>query len=427
MSPTDTTATVVETTTATQEVEQRKPLWESRLTKIFWVNSVAISKDGKRVVAGTFIHDYDQKIDKGFPNVQSRFGVYFYDDVPRVQTTARVDPKWSDEFNAWDGVFGVAISGDGKTVAGSGWLDRNGDTKLGLLRAYDADSSSTGALKLLLDYQDIKQRVSWVSLSDDGNVLAAVADDVYVFLREGDTFRAEPSKFGIGEVAKQYVTSIAVHPTGAWLVACDHSGHVYAARLNNGVIENVVTWKAPEEYPFLSVAIASDAGKFVVGGGNLVFLFDFKEFMAQGASYKPMDFDTAKDESGVPEDMPGKLAENVRWVATSADGTLITAVANRTNLDGKLFARNGDLTPRWHEAIANSPNSTSVDSAGLFVAMADGWPTSRPAKFHLFNASNGKKRWESDTLSMNWPIVINTNGDSIVAGSDDGTVYYFTP
>ena len=106
-------------------MEQRKPLWESRLTKIFWVNSVAISKDGKRVVAGTFIHDYDQKIDKGFPNVQSRFGVYFYDDVPRVQTTARVDPKWSDEFNAWDGVFGVAISGNGKIVAGSGWLDRN--------------------------------------------------------------------------------------------------------------------------------------------------------------------------------------------------------------------------------------------------------------------------------------------------------------
>jgi hypothetical protein len=28
---------------------------------------------------------------------------------------------------------------------------------------------------------------------------------------------------------------------------------------------------------------------------------------------------------------------------------------------------------------------------------------------------------------MNWPIVINTEGDSIVAGSDDGTVYYFTP
>jgi WD40 repeat protein len=427
MSPTDTTATAVETTTtATPGVEQRKPLWESRLTKIFWVNSVAISKDGKRVVAGTFIHDYDQKIDKGFPNVQSRFGVYFYDDVPRVET-ARVEPKWSDEFRAWDGVFGVAISGDGKIVAGSGWLDRSDEMKLGLLRAYDADSSSTGALKLLLDYKDIKQRVSWVSLSDDGRVLAAVADDVYVFLRDGDAFNPEPLIFGVGEVAKQYMTSIAVHPSGAWLAACDHSGHVYAARLNNGVIENLVTWTAPKGHPFLSVAIASDAGSFVVGGGNLVFVFDFNEFMAQGAAYQAKGFDTAEGESGVPEDPPGKLAENVRWVATSADGTLITVVANRNNLDGKLFARNGDLTPRWHAQIGNSPNSTSIDAAGLFVAMADGWPTSKPAKFHLFNASDGKKRWESDTLSMNWPIVINSNGDAIVAGSDDGTVYYFNP
>ena len=426
MSPTDITATV-ETTTATPGVEQRKPLWESRLTKIFWVNSVAISNDGKRLVAGTYIHDYDQKIDKGFPNVQSRFGVYFYDDVPKVQTD-RVDPKWSDEFKAWDGVFGVAISGDGKIVAGSGWFDRNGDTKLGLLRAYDAESSSAGALKVLLDFKDITQRVSWVSLSNDGRVLAAVADDVYVFVREGDAFKPEPVALGVSEVAKQYMTNVAVHPTGAWLAACDHSGHVYAARLNNGVIENLVTWPALKEYPFLSVAIASDAGKFVVGGGNLVFVFDFNEFMAQGASYQPKEFDTAPEgESGVPEDQPGKLAENVRWVATSADGTLITVVANRSNLDGKLFARNGDLTPRWHVAIDNSPNSTSIDAAGLFVAMADGWPTSTPAKFHLFNASDGKKRWESGTLSMNWPIVINTNGDAVVAGSDDGTVYYFTP
>jgi WD40 repeat protein len=424
----DTTAPFDETSPPGLATEQRKPLWESRLTKIFWVNSVAISNDGKRVVAGTFIHDYDQKVDKGFPNVQSRFGLYFFDDVPRVQT-GRVDPTWSDEFSAWDGVFGVAISGDGKIVAGSGWLDRNGDTKLGLLRAYDAEKSSAGALKVLLDFKDIKQRVSWVSLSDDGSVLAAVADDVYVFLRDGDAFKSEPLKLGVGEVAKEYVTGIAVHPTGAWLAACDHSGHVYVAKITNGAIEDQVTWTAPKEYPFLSVAIASDAGKFVVGGGNLVFLFDLNGLMTDRTSYTPLEFDTAAGEADgtVPEDKPGKLQENVRWVATSVDGTLITVVVNRSNLDGKLFARNGDLTPRWHAQIDNNPNSTSIDAAGRFVAMADGWPTSKPAKFHLFNASDGKKRWESGTHSMNWPIVINSDGDSIVAGSDDGTVYYFTP
>ena len=434
MPPTDTTATTIETSPAPFETE-RKPLWEKRLTKIFWVNSVAISKNGKRVVAGTFIHDYDQKnAGKFLPNVRSRFGLYFFDDVPKALTTNKVEPKCSDEFDGWDGVFGVAISADGKIVAASGWLDRKADdTTLGLLRVYDADGSiSTSTVKTLLDFKGIKQRVSWVSLSDDGRVLAAVADDVYVFIRDGEAFNPIPLKFGIAEVAKQYVTNIAVHPTGDWVAACDHSGHVYVAKIKNGAIEDQVTWTAPKEYPFLSVAIASDVRKFVVGGGNLVYAFDLDGLMTDRTAYVPLEFDTSAGEPAgtVPPDKPDKLQENVRWVATSVDGTLITAVANRVNssgLAGKLFARNADLTERWQVEINNNPNSTSVDAAGLFVAMADGYPTSSPAKFHLFNASDGKKRWESSTHSMNWPIVINSDGDAVVAGSDDGTVYYFTP
>jgi WD40 repeat protein len=436
MPPTNTTATVIETSPAPPDVEQRKPLWDKRLTKIFWVNSVAISKDGKRVVAGTFIHDYDQTSSGKFlPNVRSRFGLYLFDDVPKVQTTDRVEPKCSDEFDGWDGVFGVAISADGKIVAASGWLDRSDDdTTVGLLRAYDADSSiGTGTVKTLLDFKEIKQRVSWVSLSDDGRVLAAVADDVYVFIRDGEAFNPIPLKLGVGEVAKRYVTGVAVHPTGDWVAACDHSGHVHVAKIKNGAIEDQVTWTAPQEYPFLSVAIASDARKFVVGGGNLVYLFDLDRLITERTSHVPPEFDTAAGDKlagTVPPDKPDKLQENVRWVATSVDGTLITAVVNRVNssgLAGKLFARNADLTERWQVEINNNPNSTSVDAAGRFVAMADGWPTSTPAKFYLFNASDGKKRWESDTHSMNWPIVINRDGDAIVAGSDDGTVYYFTP
>jgi WD40 repeat protein len=431
MSPTETTATAVETSPAPQQVEQRKPLWEKRLSKIFWVNSVAISNDGTRVVAGTFIHDYDQKTGKFLPNVYSRFGVYFFGDVPKAQT-ARVDPKWSDEFDAWDGVYGVAISGDGRTVAASGWHEKNADTQRGLLRAYDSDSSTTDSLNLLLDFKGITQRVSWVSLSDDGRVLAAVADDVYVFIREGEAFNPVPLKLGVDEVANRYVTGIAVHPTGEWLAACDSSGHVHAATIKNGAIGSKVTWNAGKTYPFLSVAIARDVDRFVVGGGNLVFLFDLAGLMTNPNTYQPLPFDTAADEPDgtVPPDKPDKLQENVRWVAISADGTLITTVVNRFDGDdrlaGKLFARAHDLAPLWEVKITNNPNSTSIDAAGRFVTMADGWPTSKPAKFHLFNAS-GAKLWESGTCNMNWPMVISTDGTAIVAGSDDGGVYYFTP
>ncbi len=442
MSSSDTTAPFAETSPSALEVEHRKPLWESRLSRVFWVNSVAISKDGTRVVAGTYIHDYDNKNGSKFlPNIHSRFGLYIFADVPKAATTDKVDPKCRDEFVGWDGVYGVAISADGKIVAASGWIDRNDDdTTVGLLRAYDADSSITGTPKLLLDFKDIKTRVSWVSLSDDGRVLAAVADDVYIFLRDGEAFNPVPLKLGVEEVAKKYVSGIAVDPSGSWVAACDHSGHVHVATIKDGKIEDQVTWSEntesettgseTTEYPFVSVAIASSVGKFVVGGGNLVFLFDLSGLMADPASYKPLRFDTAENEpeGAVPPDRPDKLQENVRWVATSTDAEVITVVVNRAKLTGKLFALKGDLTLRWSPVeIANTPNSTSVDAAGLYVAVADGFFTSKPAKFHLFKASDGTKRWECDTCSMNWPMVINSDGDVIVAGSDDGTVYYFTP
>jgi WD40 repeat protein len=434
MSPTDTTATVAETTTAASGVKQRTPLWGTRLTRVFWVNSVATSKDGKRVVAGTFIHDYDQKTATFLPNIRSRFGVYLFDDVPNESTTDRVEPKWHDEFDGWDGVYGVAISADGKIVAASGWLDRTDDTGQGLLRAYDVDESiSTGAAKVLLDFKEIKTRVTWVSLSADGRVLAAVADDVYIFIREGKAFRPVPMKLEVAEIARTYVSGIAVDTSGNWVAACDHTGHVHVAKIKDGEIEDQVTWTAPKEYPFLSVAIASSVGKFVVGGGNLLFLFDLDGLMAARASYIPLQFDTAANEpeGTVPPDKPDKLQENVRWVATSTDAAVITVVVNRLKgkaLTGKLFALKADLTLRWLPVeIDNTPNSTRVDAAGLFVAIADGFFTSKPAKFHLYNASDGEKRWESDTHSMNWPIVINSDGNAIVAGSDDGTVYYFNP
>lgn len=425
----------VETSSALLGTSQKKPLWEKRLSKIFWINSVAISNDGKRIVAGTFIHDYDQRNGKFLPNVQGRFGLHVFDDAQTAPTPPgkEKDPTWSDEFDGCDGVYGVAISGNGKVIAASGWLEKNGNTAVGLLRAYDADGSRKDSVKLLLDCRNLNQRVSWVSLSDDGRILAAVADDVYIYVREDKGFNPVPLRLGVGGSANRYVTGVTVHPDGSWVAACDLLGHVHVATVKDGAISSKVTWKAPEDYPFLSVAITrDDPAKLVAGGGNLVFLFDLTRLMTNPDSYQPLKFDTAEGEPDgtvPPDKSDGRLQENVRWVAISADGKLITAVVNRTNngqLAGKLIAMGSDLTPLWDVKIDNNPNSTSIGGPARHVAMADGWPTSKPAKFYLFNES-GQKLWEFDTCSMNWPIVINPAGTAIVAGSDDGTVYTFTP
>jgi len=113
-----------------------------------------------------------------------------------------------------DGTFGVAISGDGNIAAAGGWHDQD----QALLRVYDATTGTS-----LLGYTEIQHRVSCVSLSDDGNVLAAAADDVYLFVKTGTVFPATPLKMGIADAAHNFVSSVAVHPGGDWLAACARS------------------------------------------------------------------------------------------------------------------------------------------------------------------------------------------------------------
>jgi hypothetical protein len=215
---------------------------------------------------------------------------------------------------------------------------------------------------------------------------------------------------------------------------------------NAEAITHVYTWTAQAEVPFLSVAIAKDSKTFVVGGGNSVLLFDSTEVRTDPDRLaEPLAYDTTAEEpKTLPANKPdGRIQENVRWVAISADGMLLSAVANLTikvpsarednPADGKTAGLLLALTPSanqlrrlWHTVLESSPNSTSIDADRKFVAASDGYPTGKPAKFYLFDAV-GTKRWDFGTHNMNWPIAISANASAIVAGSDDGTVYYFEP
>jgi WD40 repeat protein len=414
----------------------KQPLWFKRLSDIFWINNVAISPDGTHVVAGTFIHDYRNKTGiKGHPNVQGRFALHVYENAKTLDPK-KVEPKWIDEFDVWDGVFGVAISGNKTVVAASGWLEKTQFGARGLLRAYDINPNTDGRPKVLLDYKESSARMSWVALSDDGNTLAAVADDVYVFFRGvSGQFNSVPLKLGVSEIANRHCTSVALHPSGSRLVACDSSNHVHAARIENGRISQQVTWTspAPKSVPFNAVALAANAGTFIVGGGNFVYLFDFAALMREGPAYKAIERDTrvGEPDGSIPDDKPdGRMQENVRWVATSADGSLMTVGANRKTkenpLTGVLFGFGPGLNERWRRRLDRNPNSTSINATGTLVTLSDGFPTFKPAAFSLFDG-NGNPLWHFDNHTMNWPMFISTDGSAIAAGGDDGTVYFFIP
>jgi hypothetical protein len=132
---------------------------------------------------------------------------------------------------------------------------------------------------------------------------------------------------------------------------------------------------------------------------------------------------------------PSGKQQNVRWVAISNDGAFITSVENQGQGAGLLRALSFDrgklgLAPKWSTnpiPLNHNPNSTSMDMNARYVTASDGNPIGTPGTFSLFDARNGKKLWEFVTNQMNWPMFISADGSAIVAGSDNGNLYYFEP
>lgn len=400
--------------------------WKQKLSDLEWVNTVAISDDGQRIVGGTFNFDYENSSKK-----EGVFGIYCHD-------SAGVS-LWKDEDATaqgfWSGVFAVAISGDGSVAACGGWLDRT----QARLRAYDAGSPNGTKL---LDCSTITKRVNSVSLSQDGKILAAAADKIYVFQRSGNAY--DPVETALDMNMDGSVKSVAVHPSGAWLVACDFSGQVLMATIASGKITGTYKWQAlarPIDHtiensvlapiPLLCVAIAGDSDSFFVGGGDYVYAFTKTDMLtiplAPPNRVPPLEIDTWDGNAPIGKS-DGGAAENVRWLSCSKDGSLLAVVVNR-NLGSEkrgllLVYKNGAQTPDWTAPLPHYPNSVSTDGAGKKIAVALGYPENSPGLFCLFDdASN--ELWHADADKMNWPVAISASGTRVAGGSDDGHLYSF--
>lgn len=411
----------------------KAPQWSRLLSASAWVNQVAISDDGRRVIGATFTHDYAAG-SRG-ANRPGTYGAWVYD--------AGGNLLWNNTVPAWDGLFSVAISGDGKTAAGGGWAG----PERGFLQVYSGQYGG-----VLLDVTTIKARVNGIGLSTNGDVMVAAADSVFVYVRDNEKVY-KPAAPATDEIKNQlagffegFVPAIALHPAGTWLAACGRNGKFLVATMAGSTITAVHTRTLTESTnpgvpgaatngpPFLGVAIAAQTNEFIVGGGNSVYYSSLADMRA-GA--EPVRYD-AWDPGAVPpkivDGVPPRVPENVRWVAISADGTFFAAVANRK----KALARSGAVlafkkvppnappVPLWNVALDRNPNGISMDRAGTILAVADGFPVGVEARFHLFDKA-GNRIWEYTTPSMNWPVAVSPDGGAIAAGGDDGVLYYFLP
>jgi WD40 repeat protein len=383
----------------------KQPKWVVSLNPKEYVNSTAISGSGALVVAGTFFHSYKSTdlLPDGAPAEGSgpdTFGTYCFD--------LNGKQLWADNFTGYEGVYCVGISDDGSTAASGGWYSNH--PFQGFLRAF---STANGAR--ILTYLVADSRINTLALSKDGTTLVAGGASLYLFQQSGGVFSATP---GVLKLTgnRNSVQALSISPDGSAIVMGDAQGTVYLIQNNNGKIGQVYRWSSPELKTVHSVALAGKGSWFaVVGASQYVYLFT-ADTIKSGNYFAVYDFGT-----------PVRAG----WVAISDAGDFLSAVCNdgQKGLVYGLQKNNNQLQLLWSSprpTLAN-PNSTSVDSAGKYVSVADGYPDGTPGHFYLFDGPTGNPLWQYGTSNMSWPMFISSSGTGIVAGSDLGSVYYFTP
>lgn len=377
-------------------------LWAYRLTvESVYINSISVSGDGERILAGTFYHDYSRPHEPDYVPPLGRYGTFLLDRRGKL--------LWKDEFSGHQGVYHTALSHSGRWAASSGWYSNAPDT--GFVSIYAADSG-----RKIVDFRGAGARVSSVAFSRDERVVAAGADVLYVFRRTGRGFALQPSVVALppaatSETRRDKVTSIAVSADGRYVVAGTIQGQIVVVRVRRDSAAVVGRFRA--EGPVRTVAMAARRDFVVAGAGaGLVYGFELDDLIAGRAPAWLQRFDGAGAIFGV---------------AITDDGRRAAAVSN-VGTGGQLGLIDNARQPGawlWRAALPRNPNAVSIGPQARYVAVADGYPNGKPAAFALFDGRDGAALWSHPTGDMSWPIEISTNGAICIAGSDDGQVYAF--
>lgn len=369
--------------------------WHCAMKPQYPINSTAISADGSRCVAATFQGTYGSAPP---PPPTDSYCVACWDRGGKT--------LWIDTFEAFEGPFACAISGDGTVAAAGGWL-KDGQ---GYTTVYNAETGD----KLVTYY--FAHRVNSLALDYHGTVLAIGENDAHLAQQTNGVFPTSPSAANLTGII---IESVAMPNAGNLFVAGDYSGNVYLFENNNGSINSGGTWAGGSSMgPVHCVAISADGAWFVaVGDSTSVYLFD-------PASIK-------LNKTAASLSLTG--SDRLRWVTISADGSFIATCGNVG--DGGLVYGikndNGKLSTLWNQAAktTDNPNCVSTDAVGQYVAVATGYtlPGENGGEFCLFDGATGVMLWQHPSPMMAWPCFISSNGSGIIAASDHGVAYYFTP
>ncbi len=406
------TLTPKEAVSTTQPTAAKQPVWHlSPGASTYFINSVAISGDGSKVVGGTFYHSYGAAT--RYDTVGTKpaagstgaagdsFGIYCYNQAGTA--------LWSQQISSYEGVYWVDVSTDGAYAAAGGWMTGS-PNYAGFVRAYDANSGAQ-----LLNYAT-SSRVSQVGLTSDGTWLVSAAETLVLFKRVNGVFNKSAEYTPAG--TNPTVVTAAISADGNTIVAADYSGNILLFKNKGGLLVLFKQWKMPSGSSHC-VRVTPDGKAFAAGGsGGNFYYFDTETFIATGTPT-------------ITSQISSKSA--VYGVAIADDASAFVGISNlnSTAIGGLVYfvptANNPTGAPTWTYQTARNPNCASINLAKGLLAVADGHPDGAPGNFYLLNATSGALIWQYGTSNMSWPIMISASGNAVVAGSDDSNIYYFTP
>jgi len=412
------------------------------------INSVAISDDGSRCVFGS-----------SFERGDGVFYTYLFNgEGQSLQQHAIADGS------SYQGVFWVAVSGDGRYYA-SGGETQNPDPdqqshqpkpqQPGFLQAYAADS---GHCLLNVTRSD---RINQVSMSQDGRYLAVCyGHTVEVFILSGDNYQSIFSDISpdfslnscqISDDGGTVVTS-GIHysddsqvdslrsrcpDTPAATDSQTTTGQINAFHIN-GTAATLVG-SCDVDSGCMRVAVVDDGSQWAVslhdGSCGLVLA----------------NAPTALAWRCRPDNPDLELAYAVAISKTEQGDVYVACGANQKNNNSggllylvqsvRMVYDNTDDSPyppayfkgviQWSQNTEFGVNpGVSLDQNAHYVTATDGKPKGKTVKeskgnFYLFEVANGQKIWQYQTNQMNWPMQLADDGLSVIGGSDNGSVYYW--
>jgi hypothetical protein len=378
-------------------------LWTYRpIDATVYINSVSVSADGERILAGTFYRDYSRPHDPSYVPPRGRYGTFLLDRSGRL--------LWKDEFDGHQGVYHTALSASGRYAASSGWYSNAPNT--GFVAIYAADDG-----RKLVDFKGAGARVTAVDFARNERVAAAGADAIYVFRRAGRGFAAAPFVVALPppappETRRDKVTGIALSADGRYVVAGTIQGPIVVVRVRRDGAEVVARRRT--DGPVRTIAVAARRDFVVAGAGAGLVYYGFAlDDLIDG---RDPTWRLRFDDAGA-----------IFGVAITDDARRVAAVTN-VGGGGRLGLIDNDAAPGtwlWRRDLPRNPNTVAIGPQARQVAVADGYPNGKPAAFALFDGRDGTPLWQHPSGDMSWPIEIAANGALCVAGSDDGLVYAF--